>query len=856
MTKHAAGLKQSSRSATRRSGVSGLTFYAIDGEETHTQYFDPDDAIAIQHHRDGSQTIHVAIVDSTHVEKNSPEYKRAAKMGESKYAPVYTPMLSLDTNKRLGLKNGANDALLTSIHLSAGGEILDTSFSRTSVQVQLLTHKQATEALAAGTHKDLNDLSHVANVLYSSREARTQRVEYDARTGMRLGAEGDISYRSASSYNVHKIIGEMMKLSNHATAQWADKAHLPFIFRNCVGSQDMHFDIGDLSRFEKNTPAREETRQKIITLINTPATFGAVNRGHGHMKLDAYAFTTSPLRRYADMVNQKQLDYAIQVEQVVETALRAGASEQVQHRGDGQDKLSQFVWKHMAQEVMPLLVAAHTPSGAHSRESAQAQLKGIFGALQQKAMQSGVIDRPIDTQHVAQDVLSLKPLYYPLEIAQIGEGLNYTLKASEESKRRSSIDRMDRWLKKVIAQPDAAILREASREDFTSLLERAAITGQMNQELHDETIARLEAGGRLKPYKAYAGILFLAPNDEGDAGLWKNLKRRVLEDLRFNNKAMTQLSDMLSNSSQKINLNIGAPIFSDMQLSDAQGNPVHAAHYVLRVNDAVLSPPDYTVMPDGHQGIAKSEALFNLVHSLAYNKLVPVEQVAMPDALTTSIKRIALPMDLLRSIAKEHHLGLTTSVSASKRRGNEGYTAKLSLTMPNGEMITEHRFAPNSTEESADISSSEDALRRAAQRLLRHAQLKPFMPADTYVDYSAPEDPLKALSEVAAANRLHVHFSQPESLIENHQLVYRVGLNITQPHQHDSAHPQHCIYFQDHVNADSKERAHYVLAKQALDTLREQNLVETPVVAEHRKPSTWAQRHRSVAAQQGGFGIT
>ena len=366
----------------------------------------------------------------------------------------------------------------------------------------------------------------------------------------------------------------------------------------------------------------------------------------------------------------------------------------------------------------------------------------------------------------------------------------------------------------------------------------------MNQQLHDETVARLEAGGRLKPYKAYAGILFLAPNDEGEAGLWKNLKRRVLEDLRFNDKAMRQLAEMMADSSQKNNQAIGTMVFSDIELPDANGQPMRAAHYVLKVNDTILSPPSYTIMPEGHQAIAKSEALFNLVHNLAYKKLVPVHQVEMPNALSTSIHRIALPMDLLRAIAKEHHLSLSTTVKPSTRRGNEGCTARISLTLPKGETISESRFAANTTEDATNtITNTEDALRRASQRILRHPSVTPYLPADTYVDYSAPEDPLKALSEIATSNHLDIHFSEPESIIENHQLLYRVGLHIVEPKQRPPHHPQQCMYFQDHVNADSPERAQYVLAKHALETLREQHLLQETPQPETAEPTSWAKRY-------------
>lgn len=514
---------------------SPLTFYAIDGEETSTQYFDPDDAFTVVRHADGSATVFIAIVDTTLIAKKSPEYHKAARQGESYYAPSYVPMLSIPRNQEIGLKDGENRAMVTTIELDAAGTVTHISFGVARVQVQSMTHKEAAQALQAH-HDDLESLSRLSKVLEDARSERTQRTGYDEKTGLYIGVEGTVRYlpEEGSLNKVHEMVREMMILGNVAVATWANEAKLPFLYRNHGPAEGGNFDVHDLATYAKNDAQREATWEAIQRFMQVPATYDFINKKHFGLGVDAYAHVTSPMRRYADMVNQKQMRFAMDVVQDVVAAYGA------QVPSEKHAALETLVWEHLKDGVMPALVEAKLPKD-NGFVALDASLPQALEQLEGVMAHAGLADAHALAQ--ARDaanaqLAALHMPYVPLEMAQVGEGLNRTLSKSQDEKRAHNKLRLDSWLKKVMAAPNESILQNASTEEFTSLLERAAVTGQMNPPLHDEVVRRMELGEKLKPYKAYAGILFIAPNDAQGTGLWRDLKARVLEDLRFNGRAM------------------------------------------------------------------------------------------------------------------------------------------------------------------------------------------------------------------------------------------------------------------------------------------------------------------------------
>lgn len=835
-----------------------LIFYAIDGKETATEYLDPDDAICVEPHPDGSASVHIAVVDSTVIDTASSAYKKAAKQGESKYAPYYLPMLDLDLNRRMGLFAGTRRALITTVELDPTGQITHTQWERGDVQVRNFTHQEAWQALQERDPQMLA-CEHVTDLLSHAKQARTHRTDYDAQTGMYVGAEGEIRYEPDHDgmRSIHTIIREMMVLANTATATWAHEAKLPFLFRNHGPSEGGEFNVEDLRLYTKEEEPRARTWEALQRFMQSQAKFECINKGHYGLGAQAYGFTTSPLRRYADMVNQQQMAYALEVIDTLGQAFHCTDPEQ--HHA-----WQHFVWDHAKDHIIPLLIAERLPAD-HGHRDATALLPQALEALAHRAQHEGFsLDTAAmqDPRELSERLRRVPMRFNPIEIGQIGEQLNLTLQQTQEDKRTSNQMRLENWLKKVMTHPDAEILRRESGEDFTRLLERAAITGQMNQALHDETLRRLEEGKHLKIYKAYASILLIAPNDAHGAGLWKDLKKHVLQQLRFNGKAMNTLFDMLEESGKKAGLSIVKPVYSDTELMDPSGTTFYGAQYVLPMKEGAFCAKEYTMIPIPHEGdhaagtssvdpdvnkhlrkLVKSEAQFQLIYHLAYRDLSSIHDVPMPDALSSSVYKVSHPLDLLHKIIETHNqthspawelqseLIPTTKnkkePDTQEARTTNGYTATLTLIDQHTKQKLAHArqfIADRPSEETGEASeydflgAKEDALRRAAKSLLDRSPIKERVPAGVVVDFSAPQDPERALRRLTKQHGLLYHFSPAQREMANGHLQTSMSLQIFRkpPSSQEYSEKVH----ESTVITDNYYRAKYELSKQAIAQLQ------------------------------------
>lgn len=118
--------------------------------------------------------------------------------------------------------------------------------------------------------------------------------------GVSVSEDGKVSLvdldESAPS---RSLIGEMMILANETSAHFATDNGFPLIFRG----QEASADLNDIDESIPDGPAahyamRSKLKPSMTTFTATP---------HATLGLKAYAQLTSPIRRYLDLVNQRQL---------------------------------------------------------------------------------------------------------------------------------------------------------------------------------------------------------------------------------------------------------------------------------------------------------------------------------------------------------------------------------------------------------------------------------------------------------------------------------------------------------------------------------------------------------------------
>lgn len=102
----------------------------------------------------------------------------------------------------------------------------------------------------------------------------------------------------------HLVVGEMMVLCNNALAKWALAADIPLLYRTQDVALPREFagvwtEPQDISRVVRALP---------------PASLEDTPKRHAGLGLAAYATLTSPIRRYADLLNQGQVVGALRGE--------------------------------------------------------------------------------------------------------------------------------------------------------------------------------------------------------------------------------------------------------------------------------------------------------------------------------------------------------------------------------------------------------------------------------------------------------------------------------------------------------------------------------------------------------------
>ena len=119
-------------------------------------------------------------------------------------------------------------------------------------------------------------------------EIRVKGQGVDARVSIEDGPEASLA---------HLVVGEMMVLCNSALAKWAMDNDVPLLYRTQDVALPREFagvwtEPQDISRVVRALP---------------PASLEETPRRHAGLGLSAYATLSSPIRRYADLLNQRQV---------------------------------------------------------------------------------------------------------------------------------------------------------------------------------------------------------------------------------------------------------------------------------------------------------------------------------------------------------------------------------------------------------------------------------------------------------------------------------------------------------------------------------------------------------------------
>ena len=330
--------------AAHRDDLRHIPFVTIDGEDAR----DFDDAVFcepdLSANNRGGHYVYVAIADVAHyVRPGSPLDTEAYRRGFSIYmadraAPMLPPLLSAQHCSLQADKNRL--AVVKRLRIDSQGEILEFDLKRAVIRSRArLTYNQVDDyangdlrAVPAHLHRQIEDTHHAYEALKIASENRDELNLEIPKIVADMGANGQV----AGFQNIHRfysrdVIGKLMVAANLGSATVlaeqpeADalfRAHAPpsesRIARTRTALANMGIDTPSQFWFESSEMnsliAQARNAEEIDQLQNIA--LGLISKSHyvprplPHYGIgtDAgYATLTSPIRRWADLHNQRKL---------------------------------------------------------------------------------------------------------------------------------------------------------------------------------------------------------------------------------------------------------------------------------------------------------------------------------------------------------------------------------------------------------------------------------------------------------------------------------------------------------------------------------------------------------------------
>ena len=267
-----------------RVDLTALPAFAIDDEGNQ----DPDDAISL----DGDRLwVHVADVAAL-VSPDSPADLEAHARGANLYLPEGTvPMLPAEATQRLGLGLAERSpALSFGLRLDGYGGIADMEVVLSWVRVTRLSYEEADDRLDEEPFRGLYALAQA----FEARRHRNGAISLDLPEVKILVKDGQVQIKPLPTLNSRTMVLEAMLMAGEAVAQLASSQRLamPYTVQDSPEPMDT-----------PNTLAGMFARRRTLS----PSQQSIVPAAHAGLGLARYVRTTSPLRRYLDLVAHQQL---------------------------------------------------------------------------------------------------------------------------------------------------------------------------------------------------------------------------------------------------------------------------------------------------------------------------------------------------------------------------------------------------------------------------------------------------------------------------------------------------------------------------------------------------------------------
>ena len=312
-----------------REDLSGLVTITIDDFDTR----DRDDALSVETLDVGRYRVGIHITDAgALISAGSALDVEADRRMSSLYLPEQTiSMLPPSVSAGSGSLNPRElrAAVSVIIDLTPEGEVVRWKVVKSAIRSKhALAYEEADAAIVDTAHPqnaDLSQLYRLARSLRAQREAKGALNLDQSELTVKVSPDGAITIRVLPrTAPARSMIEEYMVLCNTLLAAYCVENELPAPFRSQAQA-----DVSDI----RTQVPEGALRTYMTTRRLTAATVSTEPGAHGGLGVDAYTQATSPLRRYPDLLVQRQISHHLKTG---ETLYDAGSVTSVAHRADMQ----------------------------------------------------------------------------------------------------------------------------------------------------------------------------------------------------------------------------------------------------------------------------------------------------------------------------------------------------------------------------------------------------------------------------------------------------------------------------------------------------------------------------------------
>ena len=288
---------------SQRRDLRSLSLMTIDGQAT----LDYDDALSLESDGDGYR-LGIHIIDVGHyVRKSDPLDQEAQLRASSIYMPDQKiPMLPAGLAEGLcSLKAGVDrPAISTFVSLNQSLEIIDFEVFPSLVNVsRQLTYYDAN--MMADEDAEIRILREAASKFRQYRLGAGAVQITLPETHVWLNADGEVSVNRINRESPGRmLVSEFMIMGNWLMGRFLKQRNVPAIFRSQPKPKERLYQ-GMEDNLYKNIMQRRLLNRFVLS---------AKPEQHSGLGLDVYLTATSPIRKYSDLVTQRQIRAALDLE--------------------------------------------------------------------------------------------------------------------------------------------------------------------------------------------------------------------------------------------------------------------------------------------------------------------------------------------------------------------------------------------------------------------------------------------------------------------------------------------------------------------------------------------------------------